>query len=245
MAERIFDLYRKAWLRAFYPHYTIDRTTRLFNERFGTSLTREQIRNAANRFKCGPGKDPQRFAPGHVPRNKGRKGHYPPGSEKGWFRKGEDPVNTRPLYSERWDRAGDGDSRTPVLMIKIPGAAPYASQKRAGAHQKTRWVRKAVWVWERERGPVPEGHAIVQLDGDPANCDPGNLDCAPRAALAMLNVPWAIPPAGPELNPVRVRIAQVRAGLSMARRNGNPSGNTQTGSLRSCPDPRFTAPTPT
>ena len=91
MAERIFDLYRKAWLRAFYPHYTIDRTTRLFNERFGTSLTREQIRNAANRFKCGPGKDPQRFAPGHVPRNKGRKGHYPPGSEKGWFRKARIP----------------------------------------------------------------------------------------------------------------------------------------------------------
>ena len=189
--------------------------------------------------------DPQRFAPGHVPHNKGRKSHCPPGSEKGWFRKGEDPVNTRALYAERWDHAGNRDSRTPVLMIKIPGAAPYASQKRAGAHQKTCWVRKAVWVWEREHGPVPEGHAIVQLDGDPANCDPANLDCVPRAALAMLNVPWAIPPAGRELNAVRVRIAQVRAGLSMARRNGNPSGNTQTGSLRSCPDPRSTAPTPT
>ncbi len=214
MAARIFDLYQKAWLRAFYPRYTIDETTRLFNDRFGTSLTREQVRNAANRFKCGPGKDPQRFAPGHVPHNKGRKGHYPPGSEKGWFRKGQDPVNTRPLYSERWDRAGDGDSRTPVLMIKVPGAAPYVSQKRAGMHQRTRWVRKAVWIWEREHGPVPEGHAIVQLDGDPAN-----LDCVPRATLAMLNVPWAIPPAGRELNPVRVRIAQVRAGVSSTRRN--------------------------
>ena len=46
MAARIFDLYQKAWLRAFYPRYTIDETTRLFNDRFGTSLTDPSARCA-------------------------------------------------------------------------------------------------------------------------------------------------------------------------------------------------------
>ena len=108
-------------------------------------------------------------------------------------------------------------------MTKVPGAAPYASQKRTRAHQKTRWVRKAVWIWERDNGPVPDGHAVIQLDGDPSNCDPSNLDSIPQAALAMLNCPWSVPPAGPQLNPTRVRIAQVRAGISRARREHPPA----------------------
>ena len=221
MAAKLFDSYQRAWLRAFYPRYTIDQTTRIFNNRFGTDLDREQIRRAACRFKCGRSKDPQHFLTGNVPPNKGRKGYSPPGCEKGWFRTAQNPVNTRPLYSERWDNVKDGNNKTPILMIKVPGAAPYASQKRTGAHQKTRWVRKAVWIWERDNGPVPKGHAVIQLDGDPSNCDPSNLDCIPQAALAMLNCPWSVAPAGPQLNPTRIRIAQVKAGISQARKTSS------------------------
>ena len=109
MAARLFDSYQQAWLRAFYPRYTIDQTTRIFNDRFCTDLDREQIRRAACRFKCGRSKDPQHFLPGNVPPNKGRKGYSPPGCEKGWFRTDENPINTRPLYSERWDNVKDGN----------------------------------------------------------------------------------------------------------------------------------------
>lgn len=221
MPARLFSDAERAWLALTYPHHRADFTTELFNECWGRDLSKDQIVRAAKRFGLGPSAHDGRFRKGNVPANKGRKGYSPPGSEKGWFRKGGESPNTRPLYSERWDNLSDEKGKTPVLMIKVPGAAPYASQRRAGAHQSTRWVRKAVWVWEHDNGPVPSGHAIVQLDGDPANCQPANLDCVPRATLAMLNCPWSAAPAGPDSNPVRIRVAQVRAEISRTRRTRN------------------------
>lgn len=216
MSAKLFDPYQIAWLRAFWPRYPRARTARMFNERFGTEFAEEQIFAAAKRYGCGPSAKDGRFRKGSVPPNKGRKGYAPPGCEKGWFRKGDTPANTLPLYAERMD---ERPGKTPVLMIKIPGGAPYPSQKRARAHQSTRWVRKAVWVWERHNGPVPPGRAVVQLDGDPANCDPANLDCVPRSVLARLNGPGSIPPAGREANACRVRAAQLRDRLSRRRRD--------------------------
>lgn len=50
------------------------------------------------------------------------------------------------------------------------------------------WRRKAVVEWERAHGrPVPAGEAVLQLDGDPANCAPSNLELVDRGTLALLN----------------------------------------------------------
>ena len=214
MAARLFTDYHIAWLRAFWPRYTRDQTHRMFNDRFGTTFTKRQICTAAKNHDCGFSAFDGRYKKGSVPANKGRKGYYPPGSEKGWFKKDQTPVNTRPTYSERVDHIGDDDHKTPVLMIKIPGAAPYASQRLAGAHQTTRWIRKAVWIWERHNGPVPHGHAILQLNGDFTNCEPSNLQLVPKSVLARLNAYHSVKPAGPDANPARVRIAQIRDTLA-------------------------------
>ena len=219
MGGRLFTDYEIAWLRAFWPRYTRHQTHRMFNERFGRSLTRQQIYSAATNHNCGHSAFDGRFKNGSTPPNKGRKGYHPPGSEKGWFAKGQDPINTRPLYSERHDHIHECDRKTPALMIKVPGPAPYPSQQKAGAHQKTRWIRKAVWVWEKDHGPVPYGHVILQLDGDYANCAPANLECVPRSVLARLNDYPSVKPAGPDSNPARVRIAQIRDALAKHRRD--------------------------
>ena len=219
MAARLFTDYQIAWLRAFWPRYTRDQTHRMFNDRFKTALTKRQICTAAKNHDCGLSAFDGRYKKGSIPPNKGRMGYHPPGSEKGWFKKGDTPGNTRPVYSEHVDHIGDDDHKTPVLMIKIPGPAPYASQRRAGTHRETRWIRKAVWVWERANGPVPEGHAILQLDGDFTNCEPSDLQSVPLSVLARLNAWHSVKPAGPDANPARVRIAQIRDALARRRNN--------------------------
>lgn len=43
-------------------------------------------------------------------------------------------------------------------------------------------------VWETERGPVPPGHVVILIDGDPDHClDVHNLAAVPRRVLAQLN----------------------------------------------------------
>ena len=107
MPARLFSDAERAWLALTYPLHRADFTTELFNECWGRDLTRDQVVRAAKRFGLGPSAHDGRFRKGNVPANKGRKGYSPPGSEKGWFRKGGQSPNTRPLYSERWDNLSD------------------------------------------------------------------------------------------------------------------------------------------
>ena len=100
----------------------------------------------------------------------------------------------------------------------MPGAAPWESHRKRGMNRKTHWIRKAIWVWTQEHGPVPDGHVVVQLDGDPANCDPANLDCVPRKVVLRMNHKNAPPWAGPEANPARVRLAQLRVAADDRRK---------------------------
>ena len=89
---------------------------------------------------------------------------------------------------------------------------------------ESHWLRKAIWVWQEANGPVPKGRAVVQLDGDPENCELSNLDCVRRAVLAILNHHTAPRYAGKDLNPARVRLAQAKMALSK-RRKGETDGS--------------------
>lgn len=54
---------------------------------------------------------------------------------------------------------------------------------------KNNWVPKQQAVWERENGPLPEGHVVVFADRNRANFDPDNLVAVPRRIMAQLNDP--------------------------------------------------------
>ena len=210
-AASVFSEPEESWLQARLPHAPRREVARAFQERFGWRPNRHTLGNFALRHRLLGAPNRGQFRPGHVPPNKGRKGASPPGSEATRFRRGNVPANKRPLYAERWRQRRGG----PVLEINVPETNPYTGAA-------NRWVRKAAWAWRQARGPVPPGHVVVQLDGDPANCDPGNLDCIPRSALALLNTPWAPGYAGKEANPARVRLAQLRAALAARRGEGGP-----------------------
>ena len=76
-------------------------------------------------------------------------------------------------------------------MIKVPGPLPLRSRtvRRAGMNQKIALgPQGGVGVGAGQRTLSRRGTPIVQLDGDPANCEPGNLDCVPRRpCIARLN----------------------------------------------------------
>ena len=185
-----------AWLRRCYRLWPVEETCRRFAEQFGRTLTRQQIRNQAVRNGLRGAPNTGRFTKGTIPANKGRKGWCAPGSEATHFRPGSVPANKLPLYAERWLKHNDGS----ILKINVPERDPYTGFA-------NRWIRKAVWVWRKANGPVPAGHAVVQLDGDRANCKLENLACVPRGVLCVLNRHVA---AASTANPARVRLAQLR-----------------------------------
>lgn len=209
-ALRLYTDEQIDWLREHLPAAPRAEVCIAFKERFGRRVTASALDNICTKYGFQGAPNTGRFRKGSVPANKGRKGHAAPGSEKGWFKEGSVPANLRPLWSERWAKNNGG----PILEIKVPGPAPWPSHHSRGLNRKTHWVRKAVWVWTQEHGPVPDGHVVIQLDGDPANCDLANLDCVSRKVLQRLNHPTAPPWAGPEANPARVRLAQLRTAVA-------------------------------
>ena len=139
--------------------------TVMFNRRFGLSLTVTRIGSTLKRHGLSNGRD-TRFRPGRVPQNKGQKGVYFAGCEKGWFRKGGVPPNHRPVGSERVNVDG-------YLEVKVA--------------EPKRWRHKHVIVWEKANGKVPKGHAVLFADGNRCNLDIDNLLLVSRAELAVMN----------------------------------------------------------
>lgn len=114
------------------------------------------------------------FSKGNVSHNKGKKGQYAPGSEKGWFKKGVLPHNHRGAGHERIDTK-DGY----VIMI-VDETNPWTGAA-------TRPVHKHRYLWEQQNGPIPDGHVLKCLDGDKTNTDPSNWELIPQGMLPRLS----------------------------------------------------------
>ncbi len=113
------------------------------------------------------------FPKGNEPFNKGRKGYVAPGSEKGWFRKGNRTGRAnhvhKPIGAERIAKGG-------YLQRKVNEDLPM----------QRRWQMVHVINWEAKNGPIPQGHALKCLDGDKLNTEPDNWELIPRAMLPRL-----------------------------------------------------------
>lgn len=109
------------------------------------------------------------FKKGNEAWNKGMKGLRFPGSEKGWFKKGQKSLNEKPLGSEY--------TSDEYVMVKV---------KMDGPRDK-RWKLKHVLIWEEHNGPVPKDHVVTFLDGDKRNFDINNLACIRKGVNSVLN----------------------------------------------------------
>ena len=137
----------------------------LLNRTFDRDYSVQQIKSIRGRMHLDSGLRCY-FEKGHIPSNKGKKGFYAPGSEKGWFKKGHSPHKHVEVGTEVMSTDG---------YLKIKTAEPNV------------WEFKHIMEWEKHHGKVPEGMLISFKDGDHYNCAIENLMCITRAEHAILN----------------------------------------------------------
>lgn len=138
--------------------------TDLLNSVFCLNLDVGRVKGMLARYKISTGRT-GRFEKGKKSWNAGKKGNrYSPATE---FKKGQMPVNHRPVGSERIDNK-DG-----YILIKT-------------SEPKT-WKHKHRVVWEAAYGPVPAGHVIVFAEQNKNNMELDNLLLVSRGELAVLN----------------------------------------------------------
>ena len=148
-------------------HYS--ETVKIFNKRFGFTITARQLASLCKRVGIQTGFTGY-FPKGHVPHNKGIKGVYYPGCEKGWFKKGDVPWDYMPVGTERVNADGYVD-------IKITDTAMPVQR---------RWKAKHIILWEKEHGKVPRGHCVIFLDGNKKNITLNNLMMVSRQVHAVM-----------------------------------------------------------
>lgn len=137
----------------------------MVNKTFNTSYTHTQVDGYTKRYGLKSGLDTT-FKKGNVPFNKGLKGQCAPGSEKGWFKKGQTPKNHRQVGSERISKDG---------YVEIKVAEP------------NKWKLKHRVIWEQHNGSVPRNYVVIFLDGNKLNIDISNLALISRSELKIMN----------------------------------------------------------
>lgn len=161
----------KEYLKKVTPGHHHNEIQELVNKKFNLNLTTGQIKAALNRYKLNTGFT-GRFKKGNTPFNKGKnmKKYLSEEALKGMaktqFRKGQAPVNWRPVGSERLSKDG-------YVEIKIA--------------EPNKWRFKHLVVWEKEHGPVLKGHAVIFLDRDKTNISIDNLKMVTRNELMIMN----------------------------------------------------------
>jgi hypothetical protein len=155
----------KQYLKEITPGHHHHEILELMNKKFIYQFTIGQIKGAIKRYNLNTGFNGQ-FPKGNIPKNKGIKGVIYEGCKKTWFKKGNIPVNYRPVGSERVNVDGYVE-----VKIKDPRT----------------WRLKHQVIWEQYNGKIPKGHAVIFGDGDKENLDIDNLILVSRKQLLKMN----------------------------------------------------------
>lgn len=113
------------------------------------------------------------FEKGSVPANKGKvmPQWLRDKCAESWFKKGQRPPNELPIGSRVFSKEG-------YLMEKV--------RDDLGTKACERWRPVHQLLWEKERGPIPEGYVVTFLDGDITNITIENLALVSRRVHASM-----------------------------------------------------------
>lgn len=161
----VWSTEEKEYLKKITPGHHHKEIKNLMNKKFDFDFTLDQIKNAINRYKLNTGFTGQ-FEKGSIPVNKGVKGVIYEGCKKTWFKKGQEPVNHRPVNSER---------------INVYG---YTEVKVA---EPNKWRLKHQVLWEKHNGAIPKDHVVIFGDRNKQNFSLDNLILVSRKQLLVLN----------------------------------------------------------
>lgn len=155
----------KEYLKKITPGHHYVEIANMMNKEFDREFTVNQIKGAIGRYKLNTGFN-GRFKKGNVPHNKGKKGLYYKGCEKTWFKKGQAPINHKPVGSERIDLDG-------YTLIKVA--------------EPNKWQLKHRVIYEKAYGLIPPNMAVIFLDKNKRNFNINNLALVSREELAIIN----------------------------------------------------------
>lgn len=163
--SKFYDEDKLDFLAATYAEEDIHTTTRLFNYAFGCNKTADQIKSVLTRHKIRSGRT-GRFTKGQTSWNKGKSFCAGGRSAETRFKKGNRPVNHRPVGSERISKDG-------YVEVKV--------------EEPRKWRFKHLVVWEEHYGPVPDGYIVTFRDNDKTNINPENLMLMTRKQSCVIN----------------------------------------------------------
>lgn len=171
VTPHIWSEEEKKYLKEITPGKHYKEIQELMKNKFNLEFTMNQIKGAICRYKLNTGFT-GRFQKGDIPFNKGKSQKDYMSAEsiektkKTRFKKGQSPINWRPVGSERITKYG-------YTEIKI--AEPNV------------WELKHKVLWEREHGSIPPKHVVIFADGNKENLDINNLMLISREKLLIMN----------------------------------------------------------
>lgn len=168
--SKVFPAHIVSFISEHYKGTGPKQMAQSLNDTFGTSYTMQQLSAYYKNHHLNSGLT-GRYEKGHVSHNKGCKGYYAPGSEKGWFRKGERPWDTVPVGT---------------VVVKSDGYLWKKVGDKPGVWTQN-WRQLHLLLWEEAHGAVPEGHRVIFKDGDRQNCVLENLALISLAENAVMN----------------------------------------------------------
>lgn len=130
------------------------------------------IKGALMRYNIKTGRT-GRYEKGSIPANKGKvmPQWLRDKCAESWFKKGRRPPNELPIGSRVFSKEG-------YLMEKV--------RDDLGIRACDRWRPVHQLLWEKERGPIPEGYVVTFLDGDITNITIENLALVSRRVHASM-----------------------------------------------------------
>ena len=166
---------QQEFLRVNAPQMSRKELSEKFNAKFGTNKSELAIKSYCNARGFNSSND-GRFKDGNRSWQTGLskdefRSHY---TEESFNR-----LTHNMIESNKTRRVGDEIIKRglPYIVISTDCSIP----------QDNRIQLKRRYVWEQANGKIPEDHMILQLDGDPFNCDLSNLACVPIKYRPQLN----------------------------------------------------------
>lgn len=171
----------KEWFRAFVPGHSEREIAAGFQDEFGISLSRSQVKNAKHNLDAKSGTNGGRFVKGHVPYNKGKK----------WdeFMSSEAQANSRRTQFKAGEVHGPEGHVKPVGYERVSKDGYIEVKVADGLQAKANcnYRPKHHVVWESVNGPIPPHTQIVFADHDKRNFDPDNLVAVDRSIWATIS----------------------------------------------------------
>lgn len=169
--NRLLNSEQIEYLKSIYKGISNRECTRLMNEKFGLSLTCDQVKAQKQRLKLDSGLD-GRFQKGQKPNdNCFKKGERV--SIETEFKKGNTPKNWTPIGTEKIRSDG-------YIWVKI------SDIRGVKYGHLINWKQKHIIVWEEANGPIPKGNCLIFLDGDKLNVNLDNLACVSQSQRLIM-----------------------------------------------------------